>query len=46
MKITLDIQELDYGALIAALLPTVHGMIAKEDHTFVNKLLLKLTALP
>ena len=46
MKITLDIKDLDYGALIAALLPTVHGHIAKEENTFANKILLKLTALP
>ena len=46
MKITLEIKDLDYGALIAALLPTVHGHIAKEEQTFVNKLLMKLTALP
>ena len=46
MKITLEIKDLDYGALIAALLPTVHDHIAKEEQSFVNKLLLKLTALP
>ena len=46
MKITLEIKDLDYGALIAALLPTVHGHIAKEEQSFVNKLLMKLTALP
>ena len=46
MKITLEIKDLDYGALIAALLPTVHDHIAKEEHSFVNKLLMKLTALP
>ena len=46
MKITLDIQELDYGALIAALLPTVHDRIAKEESSFIHKILLKLTALP
>lgn len=46
MKITLEIKDLDYGALIAALLPTVHDHIAKEEQSFVNKLLMKLTALP
>ena len=46
MKIMLEIKDLDYGALIAALLPTVHGHIAKEEQSFVNKLLMKLTALP
>ncbi len=46
MKITLEIKDMDYGSLIAALLPTVHDLIAKEDHSFVHKLLLKLTALP
>lgn len=45
MKITLDIKDLDYGALIAALLPTVHERIAKEEKSFVNKIILKLTAL-
>ena len=46
MKITLEIKDLDYGALIAALLPTVHDRLAEEAHSFANKLLLKLTALP
>ena len=46
MKITLDIKDLDYGALIAALLPTVHERMAKEENSFVNKIILKLTALP
>ena len=46
MKITLDIKDLDYGSLIAALLPTVHDRMAKEENSFVNKILLKLTALP
>ncbi|MBQ3489813.1 MAG: hypothetical protein IJA86_04415 [Clostridia bacterium] len=46
MKITLEIKDMDYGALIAALLPTVHDIIGKEEKSFVNKILLKLTALP
>ena len=46
MKITLEIKDLDYGALIAALLPTVHERIAKDEPSFANKILLKLTALP
>ena len=36
MKITLDIKDLDYGALIAALLPTVHDCFAKEENTAAN----------
>ena len=36
MKITLEIKELDYGALIAALLPTVHDIIGKEEKNFIN----------
>ena len=46
MKITLEISDMDYGALIAALLPAVHDKLAGDDDTFVNKILLKLTALP
>lgn len=46
MKITLEIKDMDYGALIAALLPTVHDLIAKEEPSWIHKLLLKLTALP
>ena len=45
MKITLDIKDLDYGSLIAALLPTIHDRIANEESSFVNKIILKLTSL-
>lgn len=45
MKITLEISELDYGALIAALLPMVHEKIEKEENSVANKILLKLTSL-
>ena len=31
MKITLEINELDYGAAIAALLPMVHEKLEKEE---------------
>ncbi len=44
MKITLEINELDYGAAIAALLPMVHEKLEKEEDSFGNKILLKLTA--
>lgn len=46
MKITLEIKDMDYGSLIAALLPSVHDRIAKEESSFIHKILLKLTALP
>lgn len=45
MKITLEIDELDYGALIAALLPMVHEKIEKEESSVTNKIILKLTSL-
>ncbi len=45
MKITLEIDELDYGALVAALLPTVHEKMEKEEHSVTNKIILKLTSL-
>ena len=46
MKITLEINEMDYGALIAALLPAVHEKLSGDEDTFLNKILLKLTAVP
>ena len=46
MKITLEVNGLDYGALIAALLPLVHSKLEQEEDSVVNKILLKLTALP
>ena len=45
MKITLEIDELDYGALVAARLPTVHEKIGKEESSVTNKIILKLTSL-
>ena len=46
MKITLEIDDLDYGSVIAALLPMVHEKIEKGDDGSVgNKILSKLTAL-
>lgn len=45
MKITLEINDLDYGALVAALLPAVHEKLEKEDGSVMNKILGKLTAL-
>lgn len=45
MKITLEVDELDYGALVAVLLPTVHEKIEKETSSVTNKILLKLTSL-
>ena len=45
MKITLEINDLDYGALVAALLPTVHEKLEMEDGSVMNKILSKLTAL-
>ena len=45
MKITLEINDLDYGALVAALLPTVHEKLGMEDGSVMNKILSKLTAL-
>ncbi len=44
MKITLEIDDLDYGAVIAALLPMVHEKLEKEEDSVGNKILLKLTA--
>jgi len=46
MKITLELNGLDYGALIAALLPAVHEKLEREEDSVTNKILLKLTALP
>lgn len=46
MKITLEVNDLDYGAVIAALLPLVHGKLEKEEGSVTNRILLKLTALP
>ena len=45
MKLTIEIDDLDYGALIAALLPTVHEKIEKEESSVANKIILKLTSL-
>ena len=45
MKITLEVDELDYGALIAALLPMVHEKMEKEESSVANKIILKLTSL-
>ena len=45
MKITLEVSELDYGSVVAALLPTVHERLEKEDGSVGNKILSKLTAL-
>jgi hypothetical protein len=45
MKITLEINDLDYGALVAALLPAVHEKLDMEDGSVMNKILSKLTAL-
>ena len=44
MKITLEINDLDYGSVVAALLPMVHEKLEKEDGSVTNKILLKLTA--
>ena len=46
MKITLEIDDLDYGSVIAALLPMVHEKFEKDDGSVANKILAKLTALP
>ena len=45
MKITLEIEDLDYGSVAAALLPTVHEKFEKEDGSVGTKILSKLTAL-
>ena len=46
MKITLEINDLDYGSVIAALLPMVHEKLEKDDDGSVgSKILSKLTAL-
>jgi hypothetical protein len=45
MKITLEIDDLDYGSVIAALLPMVHEKFEKDDGSVSNKILAKLTAL-
>jgi hypothetical protein len=45
MKITLEIEELDYGSVAAALLPMVHEKFEKEDGSVGTKILSKLTAL-
>ena len=45
MKITLEIEDLDYGAVAAALLPAVHERLEKEDGSVGTKILSKLTAL-
>ena len=45
MKITLEVDELDYGSLIAALLPMVHEKMEKEESSVANKIILKLTSL-
>ena len=46
MKITLEIDDLDYGSVIAALLPMVHEKLEKDDDGSVgSKILSKLTAL-
>lgn len=44
MKITLEINDLDYGSVVAALLPMVHEKLEKEDGSVTNKILSKLTA--
>ena len=46
MKITLEIDDLDYGSVIAALLPMVHEKLERDDGSVSNKILAKLTALP
>lgn len=45
MKITLEINDLDYGSVVAALLPMVHEKLEKNDGSVGNKILSKLTAL-
>ena len=45
MKITLEIEELDYGSVAAALLPMVNEKFDKEDGSVGTKILSKLTAL-
>jgi hypothetical protein len=45
MKITLEIEDLDYGSVVAALLPMVHEKFDKEDGSVGTKILSKLTAL-
>ena len=44
MKITLEINDLDYGSVVAALLPMVHEKLEKEDGSVTTKILSKLTA--
>ena len=45
MKITLEINDLDYGSVVAALLPTVHEKLEKDDGSVGTKILSKLTSL-
>ena len=45
MKITLEINDLDYGSVVAALLPMVHEKFEKDDGSVGTKILSKLTSL-
>ena len=45
MKITLEINDLDYGSVVAALLPMVHEKFEKYDGSVGTKILSKLTSL-